>query len=133
MRDILFRGRSTTTGEWVTSMTVSNGTIKRKYSNTYMESANNKWLQVERKTIGQYTGLKDKTGKQIFEGDIVKLGIIIDNEGYEVSYLSEEMRFYFHGNGCRINCHTLRSNHIEIIGNIHDNPELLGDDYKPLK
>ena len=83
------------------------------------------WTVLE-DTIGQYTGLKDKNGTEIYEGDIVK----IDEENYK--YI---VKFY---DGCFVgvsiydehyeqakilgNLFTLE---IEIIGNIYDNPDLL--------
>ena len=71
--------------------------------------------EVDPATIGQYTGLKDKNGKKIFEGDIVKF----DKKYYEVKY---EMGQFFFGINMPI---AYKRFEIEVIGNIHDNPELL--------
>ena len=67
---------------------------------------------VSEKTIGQYTGLKDKNGKMIFEGDIVKatwgFSGVVDYENFIYRKAEGEI-----------------DDDIEIIGNIHDNPELV--------
>lgn len=80
--------------------------------------------EVEKDTVGQCTGLKDKNGKLIYEEDIVKLynqnyKIIYEQRGaYFGLYISKNETYYLND----INTQTLN---MEIIGNIYENPELL--------
>ena len=76
--------------------------------------------------IMQYTGLKDKNGKEIYEGDIVGYG---DNYPCEVKYNSECCQYDFieYGNDRGIRYHDAQSYTVpwEVIGNIYENPELV--------
>ena len=84
------------------------------------------------KTIGQYTGLTDKNGKKIFEGDIVRALLSWDGEDVadvgRIFYSEELCGFYrtskVFGDGCPSMSYT---DEYEVIGNIYDNPELIGD------
>lgn len=84
---------------------------------------------VDPKTVGQYTGLKDKNGTKIFEGDIVDVL-------YDVNYIGVATErigvFEVVHNGCfmgqkgGVRYHFIPSDECTVIGNIYDNPELLG-------
>ena len=80
--------------------------------------------KVDPDTVGQYTGLTDKNGKRIFEGDIVR-GISFWHEKhktYQVAF--DDGDFYLVNDSGTMYRHE-HVEDIEVIGNIHDNPELL--------
>ena len=82
-------------------------------------------LEVDENTVGQYTGLKDKNGTKIFEGDFIKANHNI--EQYNVYW--KDCRFYIEdvwGNLIKPTQEAINHFECEVIGNIYDNPELLG-------
>ena len=126
-REILFRGKRTDNGEWIEGDLLqikyyNKPIIERKIMpQTPVSSA----YPVIPETVGQYTGLTDKNGVRIFEGDIVSL---VKHDGliYKVVYVPCRYELV---NSKGVNCFVLdiyKSENIEVIGNIHDNPELLG-------
>lgn len=120
MREILFRGKDTGTGKWLYSMEIA----KQAYNNneilTYYIGGGNK--TIDGKTLGQYTGLSDKNGIKIFEGDIVLLRA--DDEPYTVGF--DECCFQVYSDSICYNMDCFYDHDIEVIGNIYDSPELLG-------
>lgn len=125
MREILFRGKNSG-GEWEYGVPVFTGLnnelafMKQMYSYDH---------QVIPKTVGQFTGLTDKNGIKIFEGDIVRCisrtdmanMVVIFEEGEFRMVLCEKYKEYIPGCGF----YAIRCFDKEVIGNIHDNPELL--------
>lgn len=109
MREILFRGKYTINGEWIFGFLVSENNIGNLVE----------FAPVIPTTVGQFTGLTDKNGKKIFEGDILKAiagnpvgepivaNVVPNLNDYELMWDIEH------------------SYELEIIGNIHDNPALL--------
>ena len=155
MREILFRGKRTDCGEWVEGYAAMSG-------GTFIICDNGLTYggfivyEVIPETVGQFTGLTDKNGVRIFEGDIFKF----DDEVWESSYTScgteydsfavenygvvgfdediarfDFIKYKFSENSVEADLH---ENHtidfsefvceLEVIGNIHDSPELLEGD-----
>ena len=105
-REIEFRGQ-TSKGEWVYGCLLNNKHDRIGfYNNVYKFEIN----AVIPETVGQYTGITDKNGKKIFEGDIVS----IDGKNYEVKYLLGQ---FFVGINMPI---AYKRFECEVIGNIFD-------------
>lgn len=132
MREILFRGKRMDNLEWVEGYYVNCfgpgcGPNDTRY---YIVEYPSSWHEVYTSTVGQYTGLTDKNGKRIFEGDIVHCVSRIDEANMVVIFehgefrmvLCERYKNYVPGGGY----YALRCFDKNVIGNIHDNPEFLG-------
>ena len=129
MREILFRGKRKDSGDWMYGTVVYPRSIKSKSYTAIVpitdgESVYSMIREVIPETVGQFTGATDKNGKKIFEGDIARF----DKGFFVVRYSDCRMGFCFDGlfgRGCQPGFTTPHWEYVEIIGNIHDNPELL--------
>lgn len=115
MREILFRGKDTNTHEWKTGFfyTAVNGAIA-------IIGDCDDGYQVNPDTVGQYTGLCDKSGKKIFEGDIIKIS---NGEIYTVVFEAGAFTTGIFSSGFFLGEWDMA--HVEVIGNIYDDPELM--------
>jgi uncharacterized phage protein (TIGR01671 family) len=134
MREILFRGKDCITGKWV------EGGISRYGEGTHVyiidfSTPVVKYINVVPETVGEYTGLKDRDGKRIFEGDVVKIDNGADEETIIGFVVYEYASWQIDCGPDFISLWTLKWRHldelkeyqsVEIIGNIHDAPGLLG-------
>lgn len=146
-REIKFRGK-TKQGKWVYGYYLPWHAVKTEdradvYAQIFEEKDEKHakgWVFVKANTVGQYTGLKDKNGKEIYEGDVVA-SVFTSGEFCNVGDVQFDCGvFGVEWKPCKKNKsmlgsfgqrHNLRRlddemiDHIEVIGNIHDNPELL--------
>ena len=136
MREILFRGKRVDNGEWVygclLKVTLNGKTAHLIFGDNFGFDGNDvKALShdlVDPSTVCQYTGLTDKNGKRIFGGDVVEFcdikGVINYNTGcYCVKTNKPDWKS--RNNPAIDIVLNEYENELEIIGNIHDNPELL--------
>lgn len=135
MREIKFRGKRLDNGEWCYGYLH----LPIGGDNLMMQVSNTDSLAVIPDTVGQFTGLHDKNGKEIYEGDVItqywgfphyrkgvyyecnarRGQVLFDKSGCFV-LLSESLLYHLFGDGLTQ----------EVQGNIHDNPELLNLTHK---
>ena len=118
-REIKFRGKDILHKSWQYGSLAKDEPQKSYY---IIDNEYGRGIDVDKETIGQYTGLHDKNGKEIYEGDVLKgtfYGFPMPEYDYVFQIYWDEkekgfMANYFEPSEC------------EVIGNIYDNPELLG-------
>lgn len=116
MREILFRGKRLDNGEWIIGYYIVVDSISYILPEKYFL---NGIVEVDPSTVGQYTGLTDKNGVKIFKGDIVHA--VTPNTSKNCCVKFEYGQFCI---GINMPLAYVRHS-LEVIGNIHDNPELL--------
>ena len=139
-REIIFRGKRIDNGEWIEGNLLVMGddywivpNYKNASTRSTIEIIAQTIVRVEKETVGQYTGFKDKNENRIFDGDVLHCvsddceydyktkvyccgnTICVDIVGQEGSYTAIDFAYDYWDNE---NCN------VEIIGNIHDNPGL---------
>lgn len=135
MREILFRGKAINRdkgyrrteykyGDWVY------GLLTRPYDEMFenlpaemTDTSGISGIEVDHESMGQYTGLLDKNGKKIFEGDIVRDADTSDVG--EVYFDTDTARFVIEFQKMIVDFSDYNDGDVEVIGNIYDNPELI--------
>jgi uncharacterized phage protein (TIGR01671 family) len=133
MREIKFRGKRLDNGEWVYGYVYKDALIGCNILQTKPCLAA---IMVDPSTAGQYTGLKDKNGREIFEGDIVELTNTYKGMNTKSIVEIDFIDFTFAGKWAEeyspsgymynpLGSYNFPIVTIEVIGNIYENPELL--------
>lgn len=125
MREIKFRGRRL--GQWYYGdLEYSRETDYTVIVTPEHDGTKDNRYRVERATVGQYTGLKDMNGKEIYEGDILMVSFPNDVFVGRVDWVGQNGRWNIvEGTEESMMLDYWCTRIAEIIGNIHDNPELL--------
>ena len=126
MREIKFRGRRVDNGEWVEGSLITKITPKEVepvFWTTLIHDGALTAVEVDPATVGQFTGLLDKNGRDWYQGDLVR----VNNEApIHVTYWDEnEMGWKIRLANSKSYWFNINAPLFEIIGNIHENPELL--------
>lgn len=127
MRQIKFRAQDVASNKWLY------GDLRHHKNDVCIfEQGGTKGEQVKRETIGQFTGLTDIDGREIYEGDVLHFDehnyrmVWLDNTGEFAALKIEHSMLNFPVNYCVVSFWCKKD--LKIIGNIYDNPELIAED-----
>lgn len=124
MREILFRGKRIANGEWVQGYICRYGWTGKEKDYIIPDYASALYTaEIDPETIGQYTGIVDKYGMKIFEGDIVWNDY--DNGKGKVEWDNDMAKFIITFSTFTIDFDNIYGDELDVIGNVYDNPELL--------
>ena len=128
MREILFRGKRSFDSEWIY------GDLIKSEEKFYIHPQGGFMYEVLPEIVGQYTGLLDKNGNKIFEGDIIKdikdngELLVVEGDtllGFDFRYIDGEDNAYTTAYDIGLSDDYTYLMSAVVVGNIHDNPELL--------
>ncbi|MDR1230870.1 MAG: YopX family protein [Spirochaetaceae bacterium] len=135
MREIKFRGKRKDNGEWIFG-----GAVCNTSGEVFIEAIDFYHTMVHPETVGQYTGLTDKNGVKIFEGDILRRSftdsfkkthstkclITFERGCFMINRTENPPVLMYRWHFCEdYEMFTKGNGYFEVVGNIHDNPELL--------
>ena len=121
MREIKFRAKDIASNKWLF------GDLRHHKDDVCIfDQGGTKGEQVKRETVGQFTGLRDINGKDIYEGDILDVNYADEESRLEVRFVRGVFAFLWNGDlDDEFPCNAPTHEWAKVIGNIYDNPELL--------
>lgn len=131
MIENICRGKRVDNNEWIGGYYVYDNTESTHRIVTSIDYSTGTFLNTQAprvidSTVGRYTGLKDKKEKRVFEGDICRISMPFDEECEELYQIKwDDGNYEFEVDNGKESIGLGYVNLVEVVGNIHDNPELL--------